>query len=54
MFDDLICLAAKALVIPDGFQQVGRPSIMEKEDALPDAPERSGYMWIGNETACRK
>jgi hypothetical protein len=47
MFDDLICLAAKALVIPDGFQQVGRPSIMEKEDALPDAPERSGSELVG-------
>jgi len=28
MFDDLICLAAKALVISDSFHQVGRPSIM--------------------------
>ena len=42
MFDDLICLAAIALVISDGFHQVGRPSIMEEEDALSDTPERSG------------
>ena len=42
MFDDLICLAAKALVISDGFHKVGRPSIMEEENALSDAPEGSG------------
>ena len=53
MFDDLICLAAKALVIPDGFQQVGRPSIMEKEDALSDAPERSGSELVGAGTTLR-
>ena len=41
-FDNLICLAAIALVISDGFHQVGRPPIMEEEDALSDAPERSG------------
>src|SRR5258707_9665545 len=40
--DDLICLAAITLVISDGFHQVGRPSIVEEEDALSDAPERSG------------
>jgi len=53
MFDDLICLAAKALMIPDGFQQVGRPSIMEKEDALSDAPERSGSELVGAGTTLR-
>ena len=53
MFDDLICLAAKALVIPDGFQQVGRPSIMEKEEALSDAPERSGSELVGAGTTLR-
>src|SRR5215470_11406892 len=31
-FDDLICLAAIALVISNDFHQVGRPSIMEEED----------------------
>src|SRR5256884_7768423 len=40
--DDPIGLAASALVRPDGFHQVGRASIVEEEDALPDAPKRSG------------
>ena len=39
--DDPIVLAASALVRPDGFHQVGRASIVEEEDALPDAPKRS-------------
>lgn len=47
MSDDLICLAAKALVISDGFHQVVRPSIMEEEDALSDAPERGGSELVG-------
>src|SRR5260370_11536116 len=47
MFDDLICLAATALVISDGFHQVSRASIMEEEDALSDAPERSGSELVG-------
>ena len=41
-FDDFICLAAAALVISDGFHQVGRPSVMEEEDAMADAPQGSG------------
>ena len=47
IFDDLICLAAIAPVISDGFHQVGRPPIMEEEDALSDAPERSGSELVG-------
>ena len=47
MFDDLICLAALAPVIPDSFQQVGRPSIMKEKDALSDTPERSGSELVG-------
>ena|ERR1700687_3420982 len=47
MFDHLICFAATALVIADGFHQVGRASIMEEEDALSDAPERSGPELVG-------
>src|SRR5258708_1449125 len=47
MFDDLICLAAMAAVISDGFHQIGRASIMEEEDALPDAPKRSGSELVG-------
>src|SRR5262249_61023020 len=31
----------------DGFPQVGRPPIMEEEDALSDAPERSGSGLVG-------
>ena len=53
MFDDLICLAATAPVIADGFHQVGRPSIMEEEDALSDAPERSGSELVGAGAALR-
>ena len=41
MLDDLICLAALALVISDRLHQVGRPSVMKEEDTLSDAPERS-------------
>src|SRR5262249_8240245 len=47
MIDDLICLAAVAPVISDGFHQVGCPSIMEEEDALSDTPERSGSELVG-------
>ena len=47
MFDDLICLAAVALVGPDGVNQVGRSPIMKEEDALPDAPQESGSELIG-------
>src|SRR5712691_1353567 len=52
-FDDLICLAAITLVISDGFHQVGRPSIVEEEDALSDAPERSGSELVGAGTTLR-
>jgi len=41
VFDDFIGLAAVALVSPDGLNQVGGAPIMEEEDALSDAPERS-------------
>ena len=51
-FDDLICLAAITLVISDGFHQVGRPSIVEEEDALSDAPERSGSELVGPAPPC--
>src|SRR5712664_1959511 len=53
MFDDLICLAATALVISDGVHEVGRPSVMEEEDALSDAPERSGSELVGAGTTLR-
>lgn len=42
MFDHPICLAAAAPMISDGLHQVGGPSIVEKEDALPNPPQRSG------------
>src|SRR5260221_6554905 len=51
--DDLICLAAITLVISDGCHQVGRSSIMEEEDALSDAPERSGSELVGAGTTLR-
>jgi hypothetical protein len=41
MLDDLIGLAALALVTSDRLHQVGRPSVMKEEDPLSDAPERS-------------
>ena len=47
VFDDLIRFAAVALMGPDGLNQVGRSSIMEEEDALSDAPERSGAKFVG-------
>ena len=47
VFDDLIGLAAVALVSPNGVNQVGRTPIMEKEDALSDAPERTGPELVG-------
>ena len=36
-------------MISDGFHQVGRPSVMEEEDALADTPEGSGaeLVWSG-------
>jgi len=46
-FDDFISLAAAALVISDGFHQAGRPSVMEEEDALADAPQGSGAELVG-------
>ena len=51
MFDDAICLAATAPMILDGLHQVGGPSIVEEEDALPDAPERSASELVGTGAA---
>ena len=42
-----------ALVSSDGVHQVGRPSVMEEEDALSDAPERSGSELVGAGAALR-
>src|SRR5579864_1179552 len=53
LFDDLICFAATALVISDGDHEVGRASIVEEEDALSDAPERSGSELVGAGSALR-
>jgi len=47
VFDGPISLAAMTLVSPDGLKQVGRSSIMEEEDALSDAPERSSSELVG-------
>src|SRR6266404_3555514 len=52
-FDDLIGLAASALVISDGFHQVGRPCVMEEEYAWSDAAERSGSELVGAGTTLR-
>src|SRR5207249_10594679 len=51
--DDPVCLAAAALVGPDRLDQAGGSSVMEEEDALPDAPERSGPELIGAGAALR-
>ena len=53
MLDNLICFAARALVISDGLYQVGRPSVMEEEDALSDAPEGGGSELVGTRSALR-
>src|SRR5271167_11881 len=45
--DDLIGLAASAAVSSDGVYQVGRPPVMEEEDALSHAPEGSGAEFVG-------
>jgi len=52
-FDDLICLAATASVGPDRFYQVGRPSVMEEEDTLSNAPEGSCSELVGSGAALR-
>ena len=45
--DDLICLALAALVSLDSLHQIACPPVMEKKNALPDAPERSCSELIG-------
>lgn len=42
VLDYFICLAANAPMISDRLHEVGRSSVMKEEDALSDAPERSG------------
>lgn len=41
MFDHPVGLATFALVSVDSFNQIGRPTIMEKKDTLSNTPERS-------------
>jgi hypothetical protein len=53
MVDDLIGFAAVALVGLDGLDQVGRASIMQKEDALSDAPQRSRSEFVWASAALR-
>ena len=47
LLDDLIRLAAMTPVGLERVDQVRRSPVMEEEDALPDAPERSGSELIG-------
>jgi len=47
MLDDLICLAALALVRSDGFDQVVSPSVMEEEGTLSYTPEGSCPELVG-------
>jgi len=42
LLNDIIGLASFAVVCSDGVDQIGRSSVMQEEDALSDAPERSG------------
>src|SRR5216684_5479171 len=51
--DDLVRLAAAASVGLDRLDQVGRSSVMEEEDPLPNAPERSCSELIGTRAALR-
>jgi hypothetical protein len=53
MLDHSVGLAATALVSSDGFYQVGRPSIMQEENALADAPERRSAKLVGAGAALR-
>jgi hypothetical protein len=53
MFHNSVCFAAQALVSSDGFHQVGRPSIMQEEDALANAPKGSGAELVGTGAALR-
>ena len=47
MLDHSICLAAAALVSSDGFDQIGRPAVMQEENALSDAPQWRGTELVG-------
>src|SRR5260370_14269699 len=51
IFDDLICLAATALVISDGVHEVGRSSVMEQDDALSDDAVSSCAEFVGDGVA---
>src|ERR1035438_7030840 len=53
LFDDLVGLAATALMGSDGVHQVARPSVVEEEDALPDSPQGSGPELVGAGAALR-
>jgi hypothetical protein len=53
MLDDSVCLAAAALMSSDGFHQVGRPSIMQEENALSDAPEWRSAKLVGASATLR-
>src|SRR5262249_3959184 len=53
MFNDLIGLAAPALVSADGFHQIGRAAIVQEENALADTPERSGSELVWASAALR-
>ena len=45
--DDPIGLAPGALVVLDSLYQIACASVVEEEDALPDAPKRGGSELIG-------
>src|SRR5271163_4449230 len=53
MLDYFICLAANAPVIEDGLHEVDRSSVMQEEDALSDAPKRSGSELVGTGATLR-
>src|SRR5260221_12484983 len=46
MFDDSVCFAAFAGVFADGLEQVAGASIVEEDDAWPQAPEGSGAQLV--------
>ena len=51
MLDDSVGLAALTAVFADGIEQVAGASIVEKKDALSEAPERSGAELVGARAA---
>lgn len=51
--DDRACLAATAIVSLNRLDQIRRSSVVQEEDALPNAPQRSGSKLIWTRATLR-